>query len=723
MNLSPRPLCFGLFVGALSIAVIASAQDQIADGNLSVSGNLDVSGGVASFGLNGDNPGYSLIYTNGTPASVDFSATAPSVNWVWSQGANQPQLKLDSSNTLSLFAPGSLLPAITLNPAGTSVFSQGLTVTGPLTASGGLASPNGIVTGGATGLSLQAGGAGSQNITLVPTGTGVTTTASPVTVTNPTASTSTTTGALIVTGGVGVAGTLNAGNVTTGGTVNAGYLKVTNVAASLTNLGLGMANTANFGAINTADPSLFYPAPVAKLSHVSTGPLLYAPQVVTVAGNFAYVGSSSSTSFQILDITNPLLPVKRGFLVGTGTVGTANLSFPRGIAISGAYAYVTSTTNNSLQVINIANPDAPVATGSLINGAGGALLNAPYGIAVSGNYAYIASSNSKALEIVNIGNPAAPVHVGQLTHATWLNGARAVAVAGNYAYVVSYNGNCLTVINVSNPAAPTIAATLAHNIAGPLLASPTAIALSGNYAYITSGGSNALQIIDISNPLAPAAKGALVNGTAGAQISFPNALTLSGNCAFITTSGSIKGMQIVDVSDPLAPTPKGKLLDGIGGAALSGPTGIAVLGGYAFVTSYSNNSLQVLSIASGGGYQIKNTTVLTTDAADNILLGSGLPNGKVVIGTTSATSRLTVAGTDTTDAASVVNFTDAANTSLLFVQNDGKVGIGIATPTVKLDVVGDAKIAGSLTVKNVVRIAPSGDLGMGSFTAGTNPAN
>jgi hypothetical protein len=417
-----------------------------------------------------------------------------------------------------------------------------------------------------------------------------------------------------------------------------------------------------------------------------------------VAGNFAYVGSSTSTSFQILDITNPLLPVKRGSLVGTGVAPSANLAYPRGIAISGNYAYVTSQTNNALQVINITNPDAPVAAGSLLNGAGGAVLSAPYGIAVSGSYAYIASSSSNALEIVNIANPAAPVHAGKLTDATKLLGARAVAVAGSYAYVVSNTGNTLTVINVSNPAAPTLAATLAHNAAGPLLAGPTAIAISGNYAYVTSGTSNALQIIDISNPLVPVAKGALVNGTAGAQLSTPSAVTVVGTTAFVTASGTTKALQIVDVSNPLAPTPKGQLLDGSGGAALNGPTGIAVAGNYAFVVASSSHALQVLSLASGGGFQIKNATVLTTDAANNLLLGSGLPTGKVAIGTTNATSRLTVAGTDTSAANSVVNFTDSANQSLLLVRNDGKVGIGTSTPTAKLDVAGDAKVSGTLTV-------------------------
>ncbi|MCX6937523.1 MAG: hypothetical protein NTU80_06430 [Verrucomicrobia bacterium] len=571
-----------------------------------------------------------------------------------------------------------------------------------LTASGGLSSPGGIVNGGATGLTLNAGGT-NQNITLTPSGTGWTTTGSTLRITNATASTNTTTGALTVAGGVGVAGTLNAGNLTTGGTlnagtvtttgtVNAGTLSVANVASALTNLGLGASSNADFGAINAADPTLLRLAPVSKITHVGTGPYLYSPQVITVSGTLAYVGSSSSTSLQILDVTNPLAPVKRGALVGNGTAGAAYLSYPRGIAISGNYAYVISQTNNALQVVNITNPDAPIAAGSLVNGAGGAVLAAPLDIAISGTYAYIASWSSNALEIVNIANPAAPVHAGKLVDATALLGARAVAVSGNYAYVVSSTGNRFAVINISNPAAPTLVTSLVHNAAGPLLSGATAIALSGNYAYVISATSNALQVIDISNPALPVAKGSLVSGTAGAQLLSPTAVSVVGTLAYVTAGGSTKALQIVDVSNPLAPTPKGQLLDTMGGAALNGPTGIAVSGNYAYVTSAgSNNALQILSVTPGGGFQVKGSTVLTTNAANDVLLGSGQPAAKVAIGTTNATARLTVAGTDTAATSSAANFTDSTGKSLLIVKNDGKVGVGTSNPSEQLEVAGNVK--------------------------------
>lgn len=52
----------------------------------------------------------------------------------------------------------------------------------------------------------------------------------------------------------------------------------------------------------------------------------------------------------------------------------------------------------------------------------------------------------------------------------------------------------------------------------------------------------------------------------------------------------------------------------------------------------------------------------------------------------------------------------------------GNVGVGTTSPSVKLDVVGDVKISGAVTIKKTLRVPPSGDLSMGTFTSGTNPA-
>ena len=88
---------------------------------------------------------------------------------------------------------------------------------------------------------------------------------------------------------------------------------------------------------------------------------------------------------------------------------------------SGKYAYVTSQNSNALEVVDVSNPAVPVHAGSLTNGTGGALLSNPWGIYVSGHYAYIASLYSDALDIVDLGFvPANGVNVINPTKITWV---------------------------------------------------------------------------------------------------------------------------------------------------------------------------------------------------------------------------------------------------------------------------------------------------------------
>ena len=114
-------------------------------GNLTINGAIDVAGNISSFGTEGTTAGVSLIYTPGSIASVDFSASSSSANWGWSQGTSL-QLELSTANVLSLFNPATGTEGVTLNPAGVSTFTtasgSGITTEFLRLLSSGASTPN-----------------------------------------------------------------------------------------------------------------------------------------------------------------------------------------------------------------------------------------------------------------------------------------------------------------------------------------------------------------------------------------------------------------------------------------------------------------------------------------------------------------------------------------------------------------------------------------------------
>jgi len=339
---------------------------------------------------------------------------------------------------------------------------------------------------------------------------------------------------------------------------------------------------------------------------------LLTPYRIKISGNNAYV--LSTYALEVFDITVPASPQIIGRLVN-GVDGVLFGGYPVGIDIVGNYAYIVSL-GNTLEIVDISNPKAPIHKGNLKDGDGGALLGSPYSIDVVGNYAYIACMNSNALEIVDISDPTAPVHKGSIVDGqggAMLNQAFRVSVVGNYAYVLSWGNypalSALEVIDVSNPGSPLHIASLNFTSYSPYgFASQTRphdMVVSGNYAYVVNEYGHGLDIIDVSVPSAPVFKGGLSDGENGALLNFSLGLDVAGKYAFVTSNGppSSDGLsnngtlEIIDISDPNLPVHKGNISDGSGGAELSRPNGIAVSGSYAYVLNDRGNSMTVFDIS------------------------------------------------------------------------------------------------------------------------------
>jgi YVTN family beta-propeller protein len=443
------------------------------------------------------------------------------------------------------------------------------------------------------------------------------------------------------------------------------------------------------------------------------------PTSVVVSGKYAYTANGLGNTMSVVDVSNPSSPVQ----IATTAVGSG----PSSIFVSGRYAYVANQNSSSVSVVDISNPATPVqaATAGVESG--------PSSIFVSGRYAYVANQNSSSVSVVDISNPAAPVQVSRVDAGI---GPRSIFVSGRYAYVANVTSvatDYITIIDVSNPLSPV---RVASSTIGPF-ASPASIFVSGRYAYVANTFDETLSIFDISNPLAATQVSTVAVG------SEPASVFVSGRYAYVTNNADAT-ISVVDISNAAAPVRVTTVSVGLH------PKSIFVSGRYAYVTRESSNLLSIIDIsgtevssliahsAEVGNIQSRNDIFAQGNimAGTSLMVGGGgimsqgglsvfasstgttssifsisspqvasilraFPNGSVAVGTSTASSTLTIQGAPSSLPLFSIN--SSTGSTLLRVLANGNLGVGTSTPTQKLSVVGNiSNIIDSNTSMSVI---------------------
>ena len=115
---------------------------------------------------------------------------------------------------------------------------------------------------------------------------------------------------------------------------------------------------------------------------------------------------------------------------------------------------------------------------------------------------------------------------------------------GNYAFIANNGTDKLQVVDISNPTAPLLVGDI--NIG----TFPENVFVQGNYAYITNAGNNELEIIDVSEFAEQAGVAVAVNAT-GATVLYPITWQAIGNDAYNLNSGNI-GIGVVHPTEKLS---------------------------------------------------------------------------------------------------------------------------------------------------------------------------
>ncbi len=245
---------------------------------------------------------------------------------------------------------------------------------------------------------------------------------------------------------------------------------------------------------------------------VSTLSGLTAVNAIYISGKYAYISQESSL-LSVIDISIPTSPILVGTLAmdSEGFIRFfANLVVPKAHAIAyyqgsiyvaGHYAYFTNVSADELEIVDISNPTLPVTVGTVDLGDTDLSITTRIKVAVSGRYAYVmnvgnddcvSTDSGASFCVVDVSNPASPNDIGYESTGTLGETLTDMVIAGRYAYVVNDSDNELQVIDLIDPTTPTMVAGIAVG------SSPVGVAVAGRYAYVVDSTTDDIKKIDIS---------------------------------------------------------------------------------------------------------------------------------------------------------------------------------------------------------------------------------
>jgi hypothetical protein len=227
-----------------------------------------------------------------------------------------------------------------------------------------------------------------------------------------------------------------------------------------------------------------------------------------VQGNYAYI--VNGRMFRILDISDEARPIEAGSLkLGSGT-NHANPGLLYDVKVRGGYAFVGGDGDRFFNVIDVSNPAVPIRIRSFSHSSG-STSHVASKIAIHANRAYVLdrradhTSHGLAIHIYNLTTPTEVAYVGDVDYAGPLQ-ARSIAVGQSHLLIArdGEGSQFLQTYSLADPDSPVLAGTLDH-FPQVLVRN---LESSGDYAYAVTeiGGANgyhALIAIDISNPAAP----------------------------------------------------------------------------------------------------------------------------------------------------------------------------------------------------------------------------
>ncbi|MDY8137943.1 tail fiber domain-containing protein [Aquimarina sp. 2201CG5-10] len=412
-----------------------------------------------------------------------------------------------------------------------------------------------------------------------------------------------------------------------------------------------------------------------------TGTIFSRLVLIDVKENHAYGYDTTTGEFIVIDVSNKYAPILRTQLVTRINIGSSSAK-SAGVIV-GNYVYVYSG-DGFLAIINITDPTQPtlVSNTTVIDSEVEAITS-------DGSYLYLVdNSDDKEFVVMDINNPENPMLLPNTVSALDIdNNDTSMVINNGYVYVMSNETDTTDIINITDPTNPSL--VVSSNIFGYYL---TDIITEGDYLYVLDEDESLLKIFDITTPAVPTSVGTLSIGNN------PLSIVTSGNYVYITDNDA-DDLKVVNVSDPANPNL-------VADIALSfNATAVRVLDSYAFVKSDegSGDALKVVNLFNSAtlGVGFDGTFQTVQDKDEQNLTSASLSGNTLTIEIENgdpATVNLSSLEDDLGNHVATTNIQTSGNyisndgdDEGVFIDTNGKVGIGLANPTYQFQVYGEGQ--------------------------------
>ena len=380
-------------------------------------------------------------------------------------------------------------------------------------------------------------------------------------------------------------------------------------------------NGNSFVIIDITDPT----KPIFTTS-VKNHETLFAPAYIDAMKidkkTYAVISNHFSAGIEIIDITNPHEPEPIIF-IANDQYGFNGLDGPLGfdiITIDGStYILVASYFDNEFQIIDITDIHSPVSAAVWADAVGEYNLTGLHtirGVTIQDNtsYAVVSKTHENSMLIIDISDPYAPVFSNEITNNdsdefAHIVGPKEFEIIKSddsaFILVPSSVGGYLNIININDPLSPTIAGSGPLKVSGGVSNLETITTETGTYAVTTAGNGDGIHVVDITNLSSPQVLSSILSGP-------DRVLRLLGDEMDMFTANNNKtyallsvyaddAVRVTDVTDPYKPIPVSVIRDGHDGFDMGRPISVttAHVGDvlYAAISGYRDGVIQIINMS------------------------------------------------------------------------------------------------------------------------------